>query len=346
MATFAYSIIDQASLGNKKMVRVRAVWNSSTYTSGGEPITATGVGLDTIQGVVFEDSGGYTYDAVISAGTTPLLGAGYRFLLKAYAASAITPSGTVAAPTGTNTAVAAEYHLMTLPYIKGSKNTSYDGTDKDTTDFTNYQLYSTLAAANNTTPLTIALQPEVPRNIVICHKNNSGGAAVAQVACTYAIVGTFNGAAQTDTITFADTSNVANGKYRAVYGVKPFDTITSITPSLSQNANMQRCAGPGSLLGFPTALSTPAEADVVLFSILGVPVSITGTVSTANNTIATGVRTDADSVTIKYARKGYIATPAWTSGAAPVFTGSASATGASEMSGSMTATIDMMVIGY
>ena len=355
MAVFSYVVGQRQSYGSEFKIPVRATWASSTYTSGGEPITAAKLGLAEILSVNFEDSAGYAFDGIVNTD-------GSQFLLKAYyfaggntsATSGGTPAGLVAAPTGTNGALNKTYQSYAIPYCKGaSVATSSDATDQAATP-TNGAYFSALQAADNTTPITITTNLDCPRSIVVVHKNASGGAAKAQAACTYAVVGIYNGAAQTETITFADTSNIADTKFRYVFGVKPYDSITSITPSGAQLAQVQRSAGLGPIMGLPKTLYTPAEADVASIHKQGVVVSTTGAVSTANNTVNVGAITDNDNIVIKYAYGTYTTVPAWTSGAAPVFTGSAlathihtsSATAGTELSGSVSLVIDFDVLGY
>ena len=367
MATFAYTPGTRHNFGDQTGVSTTATWASTSYTSSGEYIYANILGLSVIQAVSFEDSKGYTFDANIATD-------GSYFRLKAYvggtgssgATSAGTPAGSVAQVTGTNTQVTGTigaptkvYRTMGIPYMRGSANTDHQDADQSAT-VTNGAWISTLAAADNTNALTLAkTQTDCPRNICIVIKNNEGATAHNLIASNYAIVGTYNGVAQTETIAFTDVSSVAATKFRYLYGVKPFDTITSITPSAAQSANMQHSAGLGSKVGLPRTLYTPAEGDVVMFTAQGVPVSITSTVNTTYNTINTGVRTDNDYLVIKYAYKGYDAAPAFTgstpafTGSTPGFTGSALATHThtitgvmSEVSGTISAVVDMMVIGY
>jgi hypothetical protein len=354
MAAFSYVVGQRQSYGSVFKIPVRATWASSTYTSGGEPITAAKLGLAEILDVNFEDSAGYAFDAIVNTD-------GSQFLLKAYyfaggntsATSGGTPAGTVDAPTGTNAALDKVFDIHTIPYCKGASDaTSSDASDQNATP-TNGAYFSALQSAANTTAITMTNNVDVPRSIVVVHKNNSGAPA-NQIACTYAVVGTYNGAAQTEDISFADTSEVADGKFRYVFGAKPFDTVTSITPSHAQNAGFQKSAGLGPILGLPKALYTPAEADVVRITKQGADVAVTGTVNTTNHTVNVGAITDNDNIVIKYARKGYSAVPAWTSGAAPAFTGAPLAThihtsstsAGTELSGTVSLVIDFDVLGY
>ena len=366
MALFTYTPGTRQDDGSQYMIPVRAVWSSSTYTTGGETVTATQLGLSVIQNVAFEDSGGYTYDATIAT-------AGDSFLLKAYAGgtgssgatSGGTPAGTIdqvtgtiAQVTGSNTAPTKGYRTYAIPYMKGSANTDHQDTDQASTP-TNGAYLKALAAADNTTPLTPTTQPDCPRNICVVIKNNEGATAHNLIASTYTAVGFYNGAAQNDTIAFTDVSSVAATKFRYLYGTKPFDTVTTVTPSQAQSANMQHSLGLGSKVGLSRGLYTPLEADVVVITAQGANVAVAGTVDTTNKTVNLGARTDNDNVTVKYAYKVYDAAPTFTgstpgfTGSTPGFTGSPLAThthtitGAmSEVSGSISATIDMMVYGY
>lgn len=299
--------------GNQTKVPVTATF-SSTYATGGETITAAALGLSVIQDVALEDSGGYSYDAILASD-------GSSFKLKAWKGA----SGTISAPT-------ASYTTRTWAYMKGSANTDQESADQASTP-TNGALLKALAAADNTTALTPTTQPDYPRNICVVIKNNEGAAAHNLVASNYTVVGTYNGQAQTEVIAFTDTSSVAATKFRYKYGVKPYDSVTSVTPSAAQAANMQHSLGVGSKMGLARSLFTPAEADVVKLTAQGANVAISSIVDTTNNTINTGTRTDNDHVSVKYAAKGY--------DAAPTMTGSVA-----EVSGSFSQAIGLVVYGY
>lgn len=183
--------------------------------------------------------------------------------------------------------------------IKGSANTDLDGVGGALP--TNGNLISTAAAANNTTAFTIAVNPDVARNIGIGLLNGTGGASVGN-ACAFAIVGTFRGAAQLETITFiaGDVATIANGSYAYKYGAKPFDAVTSITPTVAQPASWSHVAGVGSKLGLPTDLATPLEADVTKITKNGADLANTGLVNTTNMTVNLGALTNGDDVAIQY----------------------------------------------
>lgn len=186
--------------------------------------------------------------------------------------------------------------------IKGSKTTDV-GIASGALQ-TNGQLLSTLADAANTTAFTIALQPDVGRNIGIAFKNTVAGASTGN-ATSVVIVGLFRGAAQTETISFTalELTSTAQNEVATKYGVKPFDSITSITPSAAQPASWQHAAGPGSKIGLPTATATNAEADLIKLTKNGADLAITGLYST-NQTVNFGTLADGDDIMIEYLGSG------------------------------------------
>jgi hypothetical protein len=165
---------------------------------------------------------------------------------------------------------------------------------------TNGQLWSTLAAADNTTAFTIALQPDLPRNVSISLKNTVAGASTGN-AVTFTIVGTFRGAAQTDTISFTalELTSTAQNEVATKHSAKPFDSITSITPSAAQPTSWQHAAGPGSKIGLPSPTATNLEADLVKLTKNAANLASTGLYST-NQTVDFGVLADGDDIVIEY----------------------------------------------
>jgi hypothetical protein len=184
--------------------------------------------------------------------------------------------------------------------IKGSANTDAVGAGAYITIPTNGALISSLAAADNTTAFTIALQPDIPRNVSILIKDATGGNTDG-LAASYVIVGTFRGAAQTETISFTvlNLTTMSNGNIAIKYGSKPFDSITSITPSAAQPTGFQHGVGPGSKLGLPTATATNAEADLVKLTKNAADLAVTGLYST-NQTVNFGTLADGDDVSVEY----------------------------------------------
>lgn len=165
---------------------------------------------------------------------------------------------------------------------------------------TNTTLITNFAAADNTTPFTIASQPGVARNLTVSVKNNSGG-PLSGNAANYAIIGTLaDGEAGNETISFSagDLASMAGAAVVTKAGVKAFALVTSITPSAAQPANFQRSAGIADLIGVGIALPTPAEADIIKVTKNGVHLAHAGLYNATNNTLNLATITANDNVVI------------------------------------------------
>lgn len=165
---------------------------------------------------------------------------------------------------------------------------------------TNGALVSSLANAAVTTPYTIAAQPDIPRTIGIALKNTVAGASTGN-ATAIVIVGTFRGAAQTETISFTalELTSTAQNEVAFKYGVKPFDSVTSITPDVAQPASWQHAAGISSKIGLPQTPANNAETDIIKLTKNGANLSPTGLYST-NQTVNFGTLADGDDVSVEY----------------------------------------------
>jgi hypothetical protein len=267
-----------AMLGN---FRARIVkWTGpASYATGGE--TMVGAGIATLEGVI-PCGPALAGSSALQLGYDPSTG---KLLAFEVGPAGGTPHVNAYVPGGAD--------------IKGSANTDTLGVGGAVP--TNGNLVSTVAAANNTTPFVIAAQPDCARNISISLQNNTGGASAGNAA-DYVIVGTFRGAAQTETISFTapDLATIANTSWGTKYGSKPFDTVTSITPSLAQPASWNHDAGIGSKLGLPTNLFTPIEADVVKISKNAADLPVAGLVDIVNMTVNLGTLANGDDVAIEY----------------------------------------------
>jgi hypothetical protein len=188
--------------------------------------------------------------------------------------------------------------------LKGSANTDSANTDANALP-TNGALYkaatlvSTLAGT-----ITPTVQPGTGRNIGVFVTNDSGNPLnLYEGVTTFTITGTWRGAAQTSTITLTSTAGnkaIADGKFRYVYGTKPFDTVTSVTYNNAPAATLKLSLGPGSKLGLYRDLVTPAEADVVKLVKNATDLAVTGLVDTTNMTVNFGALADGDDVEIVY----------------------------------------------
>lgn len=245
----------------------------SSYPTGGEPLSGDQVGLPTVLAAIDTSCG--TGDGPFRFKYNPTTGK-----LLAYRSGA------------------GGVQTYSQGDIKGS--VSADVGIASGTLPTNGQLWSTLADAANTTAFTIAVQPDISRNVSISLKNTVAGASTGN-AVTFAIVGTFRGAAQTDSIAFTalELTSTAQNEVATKHSVKPFDSITSITPSAAQPASWQHAAGPGSKLGIPSATANNAEADLLKLTKNAANLAVTGLYST-NQTVDFGVLADGDDISIQY----------------------------------------------
>lgn len=166
------------------------------------------------------------------------------------------------------------------------------------------------ATANSVLAGTLVLTgaPDIGRGVMITIGNTSGGALdilAAGGTVAFTVTGKFRGAAQVEVINFTVTagqSSVANNKYRFNQGVLPFDTITSITytGTATMGAALTVAAGPGSLIGLPQNRLTPADADVLTFSVSGIAKAVAGAFSDANKTVEVGTTADAWDLALVY----------------------------------------------
>ncbi len=204
------------------------------------------------------------------------------------------------------TSLGAENYVYAESDIKGSANTDFVNAAGYTTLPTNGALLSSLAAADNTTAFTIATQPDIARNVALVVKDATGGSVDGNLA-SYAIVGTFRGAAQTETISFTalNLATMGNGNVAVKYGAKPFDTITSVTPSAAQPTGFQHALGIGSLLGLPQAANPNAESAIIRLTKNAAVLTITGTYGTAG-TVAFGTLADGDDISVEYTVGGEV----------------------------------------
>ncbi len=257
------------------LMRVVDLLFDSSYATGGEVVDASSVGFGSIIAGIDTQSG--TAD-----GPYKFKYNGSTGKMQAYRSGG------------------APIEVYTQGDIKGSAITDFVGAGGYTTLPTNGALLSALAAADNTTAFTISVSPDIARVLALIVKDTTGG-SVSGNAADYVIVGTFRGAAQTETISFsaANLATMANGNVAVKYGVKPFDTVTSVTPSAAQPTGFEHALGIGSKLGLPTATATNAEADILKLFKNGANLSPSGLYST-NQTINFGTLADGDDISAEY----------------------------------------------
>jgi hypothetical protein len=161
--------------------------------------------------------------------------------------------------------------------------------------------FSAIAAGAYTYAETLEI--DVPRNVIITYKNASGGPLnLYEGANTITVTGTFRGAAQTETITWTSTSGnkaIADTKFRWKAGVKPFDTITSVTMNHPGDNVLQVGIGLGRLLGYPTDGNAGTSADFIKATVAGADAAFAA-VETTNKTVDLGALSDGNAVSIEY----------------------------------------------
>ena len=275
------SNVSRRSVGDEFEVRATAIWNA-VYATNGASLTPAMLGLMAIVDLHARPKSGYLFEYVV---TTQLL--------KAYRSAAF--------------AGVAALSQFAFADAKGATAlTAGNATTDLNSDVVNANLISTYAAVSTLSGgvLLIALQPDAPRNIQINIKNDSGGALnLYEGNMSIAIVGTFRGAAQTETLVWTSTSGnkaVADTKFRALGSVKPYDTITSITVTNTPAATLKIGAGPGHLIGLPVDPVANAEVDLIKMMVTGANVVLTGKYNTTNKTVAMATTADAWDLFLEY----------------------------------------------
>jgi hypothetical protein len=247
--------------------------------------------------------------------TTPTAaGSAHQHAVGTIAASGANTGASGTDVTGAPSATTARIDCQCYPYIKGSANTDSENADTGTEPTNHTAIVSEVTQTDVATALgvlTVAGQPDVPRNVCVCITNDSGGALnLYEGTTTFQINGTFRGASQQEEITFTSTAlnkEVADAgadQYRVKYGIEPFDTITSVLqPGYATDAmagGLKISVGFGSKIGLYNDLATPAEGDVVKLTKNAANLDPSGTVGTTHMTVNFGTLADDDDISLAY----------------------------------------------
>lgn len=210
--------------------------------------------------------------------------------------------------------------------ILGSANTDAPNADQASKP-TNADRVDTLhAVAAGAWTYSEDAEIDVPRNVAVCILNDSGGPLnLYEGVMTFAVTGTFRGAAQSENITLtssAGNKSVANTKYRYVYGVKPFSTITSVVLDNKPDNDIKIGIGVGSKIGFLQDSYSGADADFYKLVKNGVDLALGSLADHTNKTINFDTLADGDEVSVSYKIKVADITPSGSIGSlsAGVFT--------------------------
>lgn len=277
--------LNRIKYGNGHAVTADVAFDDS-YPTGGESLTPAMLGMYHIREMYVENSAGYTFNYD-----------GVNQKLMAYAVGGA-HTHAVALDSGASAAGASHTHAATTPSVMGqtiiinpqaSANTDSENADAGSESANGHALAALSTVAASAWTAGAFTQMGWARNICISIQNDSGGPLnLYEGAMAFAVVGTFRGAAQTETITFTSTAGnkaVATAKWRVKYGTKPFDTVTGITVDHVPADGFKISAGPGSRFALMHTLKTPAEADVIKYLKNDVVTSVSGKVDATNSTV-------------------------------------------------------------
>ncbi len=242
------------------------------------------------------------------------------FTLRKFQTASHTPTGTAAGQVFTGDALATHQHNLTdgsliYPWvpgggdIKGSANTDSMLVDEAGKP-TNADIVDTLHAVLAGPAWAYSEDAEVgtPRNVCILLKGKAAtGSVIPAGDYKFTVTGLFRGAAQTEVITFtfaAVEGTIAADQHRYVYGVKPYDTVTSVVINATDLADLPVDlligVGIGSKLGYPVDSDTGAEADFLKITKNAANLAVTGLVNVTNKTVNLDTLADGDDVGILY----------------------------------------------
>lgn len=247
----------------------------SDYPTGGEPLTPNDLGFQSVKWAEVTPTGAYTFKYDVT--TQKLI---------AY-----------------NMGQGVSEQELSLGDIKGATAiTAAMGTADQAADVVNpgaicaLQTFTQIIA--NANVLAKTLDPDCPRNVVVGIKNDSGGALdLYEGTQTATVVGKFRGAAQTEAIAITSTAGnkaVANSKFRAWAGAKPFDSITSVTFDHTDGpgAGLKAHVAPGVKIGIPFDTATGADADILSFAVSAVQTTVASAFDYTNKTVSVGTIAD------------------------------------------------------
>jgi hypothetical protein len=213
------------------------------------------------------------------------------------------------------TGVGEGYQEQAIENIKGATKTA--GTEETVDQAAapvNPATLSSLTAVSalvaGALPLNAAGQPDVPRNVMITINNSTGGSLNLFLGTTtFAVVGTYQGVAQTENITFtmdAGHQAVATTKFRFKCGVLPYDNITSITCTNLPAATLSVEAGYGTVLAIPEQIAATGQFYKV--TVGAIDKTTSSVVNATNDTVDVGTIADGANVLLTYTADGELPT--------------------------------------
>lgn len=136
---------------------------------------------------------------------------------------------------------------------------------------------------------TPTAQPDVPRNVVLTVANDSGGSlALFEGTSVYTITGVFRGAAQVETLNWtssAGNKTIATAKFRTLAGVKPFDSVTTVTWTNAPAGGLKLSLGVGAAMGYPENSLSGVDGDFIKTTVSGANYATASLIDHTNKTI-------------------------------------------------------------
>lgn len=253
-----------------------------SYATGGHAMTLGEPFHRSTHGILFEPKGGYVFEYDWANGKVKAKEIGSYVHVPTYAPTVFT-----------HTCVA----------VPGCTATNSENADADTPTNPGAIAAAAAVAAGAWTCAEIT-PPTHGRSVGIVILNDSGGPLnLYEGVSTFTVTGVYNGAEQTDTITFTSTAEnkaLATAKYRYKYGVKPFDTVTSVVVDNPPADGLKISVAPGSRIGLANASSTFSEAHVLKATLNGAHYATSNKVDATNGTIDLGAFADASNFSIVY----------------------------------------------
>jgi hypothetical protein len=342
--------LNPVSIGGVRFATGQLDFDSS-YPTGGEPILTSLFGVTNVRYFNVEPKAGYTFS--YDYDNNKLLAYSGTAAGSISSDSAGTPSGSNSAPAFTGSAASMNEKIenWSIQNIKGGAADTAGSmtTDQASGPVNDDQIDTYAAVAAGAWTYTENNEIDFPRNVCIALWNDTVGAIAMEEAAFSALVsGYYRGASQSDTIseTFtAGNKSIAAAQFRWKNGVKPFDSITSVTiTGLTANQNTLKIGvGIGRLLGVPQDTKNAVAADFT--KIVKNSANVTSVIyNDTHKTIDIGALSDNDDIDISYITTGLKNyTPAGTV-AAPAFTGAAMATHTHTLVGQVVAATDLSAL--
>ena len=193
--------------------------------------------------------------------------------------------------------------------IKGSDNTDAENADSAAEPTNGHLVAALTAVAAGAWTCPAITNPDIARNLCVTISNDTVAALnLYEGVTTVAIVGTYRGQPQTESVIFTSTAGnkaVAAAQFRYKYGLKPFDTVTAVTITNLPANTLKIGVGVGSKIALPAGLAAAVVNDVVKLTKTAVHLAPSSSiVDTTNDTVSYGTLTDGNDIAAVIRTKG------------------------------------------